>query len=145
MTKLYTNKPRKDEPFNWKGFMFGIMILTFLILFFIAIYKSYGPRESKAIYNSSFVVQYANIYQLLSTVHHHPDEPQSKWIKKIQIIDLDNINDFCDVVENSIQKPVIDTYSDKYIKSEKISWHQTQKYISVITAVTEFECKERVP
>lgn len=136
MVKLYNNKPKIDEPFNRKGLLFGLLVLSFLFIFSIAVYKSFGPDEKKANILSEVNNQYANVFQLKTTVFHPPNYELNDWAGEVKSVMLKQINGYCDVIHDSIQKPVI----NRVLHKDKFKLTEKRRNLVQFTARVEFEC-----
>lgn len=103
-------------------------------------YQSYQSKQQKAHYDSNIYIQYDNVYQLFAFLYHSHEENPEQWINELIKLSLDDIADFCDVIENSQLTPIID---NQIIEGGLVPEYIDSIKIGAVTAVTEFECKER--
>lgn len=138
----YNNKNKNHEPINVKRLIFNLLLWALAIYIGYDTYQSYQFNQQKAHYDSNIKFQYANVHQLLAVLYHSPDEFTDRWSNKIVKLSMNDVNEFCDVIENNKLISTTDNYTlegelvPKWVKSNKVT---------VVTALTEFKCKLQPP
>ncbi len=125
---------------NFKGHLFRLLFLTFLLLVSYAVYKNFAFRHYDAHYGSNILLQYANVYKLTATIHYPHDEKPEKWKAEIIQRSQNDIKEFCYMVDSRELNPTITSY---LLQGDMVPKWIKNKKTAVLEALTEFKCQVR--